>query len=237
MECKSCELFDRKRHTTERVCKSGDGGRLLISGSEVCLLFQSCGQALTVQLMHSLPDLSITLPSGNLAPQGPPGHSGSQSTSKVPVIIGTIFGFIGLILLFVVVLSFLRQRRRESSYIDGPPEELRARQQGPSNITPFTDESKPHIANGLEPSSGYFVLGNPPSPTRQIAPTGTDIFAGEDLAVSSSRDEGNTPGDDGQLREEVQELLMRVEMLSAQPPHVHVVILPDEPPPVYPNPQ
>jgi len=181
--------------------------------------------------MHSLPNLSITLPSGILAPQGP-----RQSSSKVPVIIGIIFGFIGLILLFVVVLSFLRRRSgRKSAYIDGPLEELHARQQGPSNITPFTDESKPHITNGFEPSSGYLVLGNPPSQTRRIAPTGADIAAGEDLAVSSSRDEGNTPGDDGQLRDEVQELLMRVEMLSAQPPHV--VILPDEPPPVYPNPQ
>jgi len=70
-------------------------------------------QALTVQLMHSLPNLSITLPSDNLAPQGPPGHSTSQATSNVPVIIWTIFGFLGLILLFVVVLFFLRQRSRQ----------------------------------------------------------------------------------------------------------------------------
>jgi len=200
--------------------------------------------------MHSLPNFSITLPPGNLVPQG--GHS--QPTSKVPVIIGTIFGFLGLILLFVVISFLRRRRRRESAYINGPLEESRARQQGPSDITPFTDESKPHITNGSEEqNSGYSVHGNPPSRTRQTnekslttqspdpihqtAPTAIDHLAGgNSTAVSSGRDEGNTPGDNN-LRQDVEQLRRRVEMLSAQPPQVvyQPSGLPDELPPYLNN--
>jgi len=193
-----------------------------------------------------LPNLSIILPPGNLVQQG--GHS--QPISKVPVIIGTIFGFLGLILLFVVI-SFLRRRRRwESAYIDGPLEELRA---GPSNITPFTDESKHRITNcSEEQNSGYSIHRNTPSRTRQAnekslttqspdpvdgtAPTVIDHLAGgNSTAVSSIRDEGNTPGDSN-LRQDVEQLRRRVEMLSAQPPQVVYQRsgLPDEPPP-YPT--
>jgi hypothetical protein len=102
--------------------------------------FSHLGQALTVQLVHSLPDLTITLPSWHTWALG-----NSRSTSNVPVIVGATFGSLGGLILIAAVVFFLRRRRRrKSAHIDGPLEELRPMATGPSNITPFTDELNPH---------------------------------------------------------------------------------------------
>jgi hypothetical protein len=237
LEVKSCDLFDHRRHGFWRICKSGNGGHLLIPSFEVCQISVNLERSLTVQLVQSLPDLKINLPAESSTLDNP------RSASNVPVIVGATFGSLGGLILVVAVVFILRRRRRtKDAHVDGPPEELRQRQQGPSTITPFTDESKPHTANG---NNGYSVQdGNAPSRIPQTLRTeeistapATDggVASGSNLAVTRAR--GNSPGN-GNLRGELDHLRRVVERLRAhqvqQQTHQQGNI-PDEAPPMYPN--
>src|SRR5258705_225375 len=110
--------------------------------------------------MYSLPDLTITLPSGMLG--------NSRSTTNVPIIVGATFGSIGLLILIAVLVFFLRRHKRpKSTHIDGPLEELRPRQQEVTNITPSPDEIRFLMTDGCvqEDNRRYFVQ-NQDTPSR-----------------------------------------------------------------------
>jgi LPXTG-motif cell wall-anchored protein len=194
-------------------------------------LFLNPEQALTVQLIHSLPDLTlVTLPLGPLGIK--------QSTTNVPVIVGATFGTLGGLLLIAVIAFFLRRRRRlKSAHIDGPSEESRQRQPKPSNVTPFTDEVGPFMT---QDQSTDFFLQKPSKFARDekfpTTPTDSSVAGRSSLAVTS-RDGENTNGDhDGNLREEVEQLRRVVETLQVQQPGQLVYQQgspPDEPPPMY----
>jgi LPXTG-motif cell wall-anchored protein len=78
--------------------------------------------------VNSLPDLSITLPSGTLA------NSQVRSKTNVPVIVGATFGAIGgLVLLGVVVFILYRRRKSKLDPIEDPIEEINP---GSLSITP-----------------------------------------------------------------------------------------------------
>ena len=204
--------------------------------------------------MNSLPDLTVNLPSGKLG----------QSTSNVPAIVGATLGTLAGLILIAAIVFFLRRRRRrrESIHIDGPLEELQLMQREPSTVTPFTDEVQPLVTNGVQDQNKrrYFVQNvNPPSKnsktekfatirssdsTHQTA-TATDgsVAGGRSSPAMTSRDGQTTPApvDDGNLRQEVEQLRRVVETLSSQqvqqPPRV--VYSPgsllDDPPPMYPS--
>lgn len=171
--------------------------------------------------MHSLPDLGISLPQGTLGPLGNSRSTRSNTKLKVSVIIGVTFGSLGGLILLFGVLFVLRQRRmRTSAQIGSDVAEQEP--EGPSTIVPFTDRFRPHMTNGFQVEDRNV----------KSRPTATGIVAGE----SSGRDGVNTtPGHDGNLRHEVEQLRRRVDMLSVQPPGVvyQQDSLPDEPPPMY----
>jgi hypothetical protein len=222
------------------------------------VIFSPSHLGTTTDSVRSLPDLqTITLPSGTL------GNSKSRSITNVPVIVGALFGALGGLIFIAAVVFFVRRRRKsKAAHIDSPIEEFGVGPQDPStiSITPFTDEIKPPMSHGgQEQNSGDLTQnadtspGVPPHTTkvlRILSPDPMHQTVGEpDSIVAdggnpavSSRDEGNSAGDDGNLRREMEQLRRVVETLSAQQaqqqPQVPVYqqdSLPDEPPPMYPN--
>jgi len=98
--------------------------------------------------VNSLPDLTITLPSGTLA------NSQTQVRSKtnVPVIVGATFGAIGgLVLLGAVVFILHRRRKSKLFLIEGPIDEIGP---GSYNITPVRQPAKSLQTGNLADARG-----------------------------------------------------------------------------------
>ena len=101
------------------------GGHLFIASSEVLL-----SSFVPTNKVCSLPDLTITLPSGSLV-------SSQSASSHVLVIVGATVGVLGGFL-FLATIAFILRRRKgpEATSTNGPPETLDQRHRG--KILPFT---------------------------------------------------------------------------------------------------
>lgn len=198
----------------------------------------------------------MTLPDESLADSG-----GNGSSNRIPGIVGgSVGGVLGLALVCVAIVTFLRRRAKKKEEVwkaeneflsEAPPEiattitpfrsksALMTEEMGPVAISPSSDSTRSSRVGGTAMTGESSMPRLVPRRPTYLHVTNLSPTAGEKplpsppMSSGTSRDteRRQTPIQDDGLRREVEQLRMEMDVLRGQ--QIQQAPMPEEPPPGY----